>query len=150
MSCIDVTIPPTPRPDKIIYVAAAALYDSDGRVLLAEHMKPDYKGMWEFPGGRIEEGELPEECLVRELREELMVETSVSCLSPLGFASYTYPKFHLVMLLFAVRQWQAMGQGQGGLQVVQPAEGQRVQWVRPSAMRNENLLAADIPLIDLL
>lgn len=150
MSCIDVTVPPVPRPDKIFYVAAAALYDADGRVLLAEHMKPDYKGMWEFPGGRIEDGELPEETLVRELREELMVETSVGCLSPLGFASYTYPKFHLVMLLYAIRQWWGVGQALGGLQVVQPTEGQAVQWVRPSAMRDVNLLAADIPLIDLL
>lgn len=146
MSCIDITLPPPPKTDKIIYVAAAALYDDDGRVLLSEHTKPDWRGYWEFPGGRIEEGERPEAALVRELFEELRVTTSVSCLSPITFASYTYPKFHLIMMVYAVRQWT----GPGGSRTVDPAEGQKVQWAFPKDMRSIKLLPADIPLIDAL
>lgn len=146
MTCIDVTLPAVPKADKIIYVAAAALYDTDGRVLLTEHIKPDWAGYWEFPGGRIEPGERPEEALVRELQEELCVTTSVSCLAPLGFASYTYPKFHLVMLFYAIRQWS----GSDGAAHVSPTEGQRVQWVYPAAMRDIRLLPADVPLINML
>lgn len=146
MSCIDVTVPPAPTNLPVINVAAAALYDADGRVLLAEHIKPDWAGYWEFPGGRIEDGETPEAALVRELKEELDVTTSTSCLSPIGFVSYAYPKFHLVMLLFAIRQWS----GPNGSAQVMPTEGQRVQWAFPLAMRDIKLLPADIPLIPVL
>lgn len=146
MSCIDVTVPPAPVVDKVIYVAAAALYDDDGRVLLSEHIKPDWRGYWELPGGRIEEGERPEAALVRELREELQVETSVSCLSPLTFINYTYPKFHLVMLVYAIRQWS----GPNNSRTVQPTEGQQVQWAFPRDMKNIKLLPADVPLIPIL
>ena len=127
---------------KIILVAAVALIDADGRVLLAQ--RPAGKsmaGLWEFPGGKIEPGETPEAALVRELHEELGIETWNSCLAPLTFASHTYDDFHLLMPLFACRKWNG---------IVQPKEGQTLKWVYPKDFSNYPMPPADIPLIPIL
>jgi 8-oxo-dGTP diphosphatase len=123
-------------------VAAVALIDADGRVLLAQ--RPEGKslaGLWEFPGGKIEPGETPEVALIRELHEELGIETWASCLAPLFFASHSYPDFHLLMPLFACRRWQG---------TVQSREGQKLTWVRGKDLRDYPTPPADIPLIPLL
>ncbi|WP_417600878.1 (deoxy)nucleoside triphosphate pyrophosphohydrolase [Pararhodobacter oceanensis] len=127
---------------KIVYVSAVALIDVDGRVLLAQ--RPGGKpmaGLWEFPGGKIEAGETPEAALIRELHEELGIETWTSCLAPLTFASHSYEDFHLVMPLFACRKWEGM---------VTPREGQELKWVRPKDLRSYPMPAADLPLIPIL
>jgi 8-oxo-dGTP diphosphatase len=127
---------------RIVLVAAVALIDADGRVLLAQ--RPEGKslaGMWEFPGGKVEPGETPEAALIRELREELGIDTWASCLAPLTFASHSYPEFHLLMPLFACRRWQGTPSGR---------EGQALRWVRPAAMRELPMPAADLPLIPIL
>ncbi|PVH29246.1 (deoxy)nucleoside triphosphate pyrophosphohydrolase [Pararhodobacter oceanensis] len=127
---------------KIVYVSAVALIDVDGRVLLAQ--RPEGKpmaGLWEFPGGKIEAGETPEAALIRELHEELGIETWTSCLAPLTFASHSYEDFHLVMPLFACRKWEGM---------VTPREGQELKWVRPKDLRSYPMPAADLPLIPIL
>ncbi|MDO9526417.1 MAG: 8-oxo-dGTP diphosphatase MutT [Gemmobacter sp.] len=127
---------------QIILVAAVALIDPDGRVLLAQ--RPAGKsmaGLWEFPGGKIETGESPEDALIRELSEELGIDTWASCLAPLTFASHTYPDFHLLMPLFACRRWQG---------TPHPREGQTLKWVRPADMRDYPMPPADIPLIPIL
>ncbi|WP_417588027.1 (deoxy)nucleoside triphosphate pyrophosphohydrolase [Pararhodobacter oceanensis] len=127
---------------KIVYVSAVALIDVDGRVLLAQ--RPEGKpmaGLWEFPGGKIEAGETPEAALIRELHEELGIETWTSCLAPLTFASHSYESFHLVMPLFACRKWEGM---------VTPREGQELKWVRPKDLRSYPMPAADMPLIPIL
>ena len=129
-------------PLSLVYVSAVALVDTDGRVLLAQ--RPEGKsmaGLWEFPGGKIEAGETPEQALIREMREELAIDTAMSCLAPIGFASHSYSSFHLVMLLFACRKWAGSPQ---------PIEGGRFQWVRPSELRNHPMPPADLPLIPLL
>ncbi|MXX91656.1 MAG: (deoxy)nucleoside triphosphate pyrophosphohydrolase [Boseongicola sp. SB0665_bin_10] len=126
----------------VVLVSAVALVDPDGRVLLAQ--RPDGKsmaGLWEFPGGKIEDGEAPEAALIRELREELGIETWESCLAPLTFASHAYDDFHLLMPLFACRKWQ-------GAPVSR--EGQNLKWVRPAALRDYPMPPADIPLIPVL
>jgi 8-oxo-dGTP diphosphatase len=126
----------------LLLVAAVALIDADGRVLLAQ--RPPGKslaGLWEFPGGKVEQGESPEAALVRELREELGIDTWESCLAPLTFASHAYEKFHLLMPLFACRRWQG---------IPEPREGQVLAWVRPSAMRDYPMPPADLPLIPIL
>ena len=125
-----------------VLVSAVALIDRDGRVLLAQ--RPEGKsmsGLWEFPGGKIEDGESPEDCLVRELHEELGIETWGSCLAPLTFASHRYDDFHLLMPLFACRKWE-------GIPVAQ--EGQRLAWVRPIELRDYPMPPADKPLIPIL
>jgi 8-oxo-dGTP diphosphatase len=124
---------------KLLLVAAVALVDADGRVLLAQ--RPQGKplaGLWEFPGGKVEPGETPEDCLIRELKEELDVDTEASCLAPLTFASHGYDGFHLLMPLYVCRRFW-------GIPV--PLEGQTLKWVRPSNMRDYPMPPADLPLI---
>jgi 8-oxo-dGTP diphosphatase len=124
---------------KLILVAACALIDADGRVLLAE--RPAGKtmaGLWEFPGGKIEAGERPEQTLIRELNEELGIVVSESCLAPLTFASHAYPDFQLLMPLYVCRRWEGM---------VTAKEGQRLAWVRPNRLRDYAMPPADEPLI---
>ena len=126
----------------IVLVSAVALIDRDGRVLLAQ--RPAGKsmaGLWEFPGGKIEPDETPEAALVRELREELDIETWDSCLAPLTFASHSYDDFHLLMPLFACRKWDG---------IVKPKEGQNLKWVEAKALKDYPMPAADIPLISIL
>lgn len=127
---------------KIVLVAAVALIDRDGRVLLAQ--RPEGKsmaGLWEFPGGKVEAGETPEACLIRELHEELGIGTWESCLAPLTFASHAYDDFHLLMPLFVCRKWEG---------TPQPREGQNLSWARPNALRTYPMPPADIPLIPVL
>ncbi|MCA3507254.1 MAG: 8-oxo-dGTP diphosphatase MutT [Rhodobacter sp.] len=127
---------------KIVLVSAVALIDADGRVLLAQ--RPEGRsmaGLWEFPGGKVEPGETPEAALIRELKEELGIDTWHSCLAPLTFASHAYPEFHLLMPLFACRRWQG---------AATPREGQTLAWVRPAALRDYPMPPADLPLIPVL
>lgn len=127
---------------KIVLVSAVALIDPDGRVLLAQ--RPAGKsmaGLWEFPGGKVEPGETPEAALIRELREELGIDTWQSCLAPLTFASHGYADFHLLMPLFACRRWDGIVQGR---------EAQALVWVRPEKMRDYPMPPADLPLISTL
>lgn len=124
---------------KTILVAACALIDSDGRVLLAQ--RPEAKvmaGLWEFPGGKVEAGERPEESLIRELNEELGIVVKEECLAPLTFASHVYPDFHLLMPLYVCRRWEGFVQGR---------EQQKLKWVRPLELRNYPMPPADEPLI---
>ena len=127
---------------KLVLVSAVALIDPDGRVLLAR--RPEGKsmaGLWEFPGGKVETGEAPEDALIRELDEELGIGTWASCLAPLTFASHRYDDFHLVMPLFACRKWNGQPQSR---------EGQALKWVRPRDMRDYPMPPADLPLIPVL
>lgn len=124
---------------KTLLVAACALIDADGRVLLAQRPKgKSMAGLWEFPGGKVEPGELPEQTVLRELREELSIETDLACLAPYVFASHSYADFHLLMPLFLCRKWRGQ---------VRPTEGQAIVWVRPKDMKKYHMPAADIPLI---
>ena len=123
----------------ILLVAAAALVDGDGRVLVAQREAGKHlAGQWEFPGGKVEVGEAPESALIRELREELGVDTATSCLAPCGFASHDYDEFHLVLLLFACRKWTGRPEGQ---------QGQAVKWVRVPELFALDMPPADRPLI---
>ena len=127
---------------KTVLVSAVALIDPDGRVLLAQ--RPEGKslaGLWEFPGGKVEDGETPEAALIRELREELAIDTWQSCLAPLTFASHSYERFHLLMPLFACRKWQGTPQAQ---------EGQTLKWVHARDLSRYPMPPADIPLIPIL
>jgi len=124
---------------KLVLVAACALVDTDGRVLLAE--RPAGKtmaGLWEFPGGKVEAGERLEDTLIRELKEELGIVVSEPCLAPLTFASYSYPDFHLLMPLYVCRRWEG---------TVAAREGQRLAWVRPNRLRDYKMPPADEPLV---
>ena len=124
---------------KIILVAACALVDADGRVLIAQRPagKP-MAGLWEFPGGKIEVGEAPEQSLIRELQEELGIVVNEACLAPLAFASHAYPDFHLLMPLYVCRRWEG--------QVI-ASEGQALAWVKPNRLRDYEMPPADVPLI---
>jgi 8-oxo-dGTP diphosphatase len=127
---------------KLLLVAACALVDVDGRVLLAQ--RPSGKtlaGLWEFPGGKVEPGETPEETLVRELHEELGIVTQIPCLAPLTFASHSYETFHLLMPLYVCRRFEGIPQAR---------EGQALKWVRPGALRDYPMPPADAPLIPFL
>ncbi|TPK94161.1 (deoxy)nucleoside triphosphate pyrophosphohydrolase [Mesorhizobium sp. B2-4-12] len=127
---------------RLLLVAACALVDADGRVLLAQ--RPQGKqlaGLWEFPGGKVEPGETPEQCIIRELHEEIGIETEIPCLAPLTFASHSYDDFHLLMPLFVCRRFRG---------IAQPREGQALKWVRPKQMRDYPMPPADAPLIPFL
>lgn len=127
---------------KTVLVSAVALIDPDGRILLAQ--RPEGKsmaGLWEFPGGKVESGETPEVALIRELQEELGIDTWESCLAPLTFASHSYDDFHLLMPLFACRKWE-------GTPISK--EDQTLKWARPNELRNYPMPPADIPLIPIL
>jgi 8-oxo-dGTP diphosphatase len=124
---------------KLVLVAACALVDADGRVLLTE--RPAGKsmaGLWEFPGGKIETGERPEDTLIRELKEELGIVVREPCLAPLTFASYGYEDFHLLMPFYVCRRWEG---------IVTAQEGQQLAWVRPNRLRDYKMPPADEPLI---
>ena len=126
----------------ILLVAACALVDTDNRILLAQ--RPEGKslaGLWEFPGGKVEPGETPEETLVRELEEELGIKTKVACLAPLTFASHTYETFHLLMPLYVCRRYEGIPHGR---------EGQAIKWVKSKALRDHPMPPADEPLIPVL
>ncbi len=124
---------------KTVLVAACALVDADGRVLLAQRPagKP-MAGLWEFPGGKIEAGERPEQTLIRELKEELGIVVKEDCLAPLTFASHAYPDFHLLMPLYVCRRWEG---------TVTATEGQQLAWVKPNRLRDYEMPPADVPLI---
>jgi 8-oxo-dGTP diphosphatase len=124
---------------KILLVAACALVDADGRVLIAQ--RPEDKtmaGLWEFPGGKIEKGEQPEQTLIRELKEELGIIVSEACLAPLTFASHSYPDFHLLMPLYVCRRWEG---------TVTALEGQQLAWVKPNRLCDYEMPPADVPLV---
>jgi 8-oxo-dGTP diphosphatase len=124
---------------KVLLVAACALIDPDGRVLIAQ--RPQGKsmaGLWEFPGGKVEAGERPEESLIRELKEELGIDVKEACLAPLTFASHRYPDFHLLMPLYVCRRWEG---------IVRAREEQTLKWVRANALRDYPMPPADEPLI---
>ncbi len=127
---------------RLVLVAACALIDADGRVLLAQ--RPQGKtmaGMWEFPGGKIEQGERPEETLIRELKEELGIDVKEACLAPFAFASHSYDDFHLLMPLYLCRRWDG---------VATAREGQTLNWVRPRDMGKYPMPPADVPLVSQL
>jgi 8-oxo-dGTP diphosphatase len=127
---------------KLLLVAAVALVDADGRVLIAQ--RPEGKqlaGMWEFPGGKVEPGERPEETLIRELHEELGIVVREACLAPLTFASHAYDGFHLLMPLYMCRRWDGFAAAR---------EGQALKWVRPARLRDYPMPPADEPLIPAL
>ena len=127
---------------KLLLVAACALVDPDGRVLIAQ--RPAGKqmgGLWEFPGGKMESGERPEETLIRELSEELGIIVKEECLAPLTFASHSYADFHLLMPLYICRRWEG---------TPQPTEHQAIKWVRPKEMSNYPMPPADMPLVPML
>ena len=135
-----------PRPARsagpVVLVAAVALLDVDGRVLLAR--RPEGKamaGLWEFPGGKVGDGETPEQALIRELAEELGIDTRESCLAPLTFASHAYDDFHLLMPLYVCRIWRGE---------MTPLEGQTLAWVRPARLADYPMPPADIPLVAMI
>ena len=130
---------PRVSPVKLVLVAACALIDSDGRVLLTRRPsgKP-MEGLWEFPGGKMESGERPEDTLIRELREELGIAVKEDCLAPLTFASHAYEEFHLLMPLYVCRRWEG---------IVEAREAQEIAWVRPPRLKDYPMPPADKPLI---
>ncbi len=135
-------MPTTEAEPSLVLVAAAALVDADGRVLIAR--RPHGRsmgGLWEFPGGKVERGETPETALIRELREELGVDVGAHCLAPFAFASHRYPDFHLLMPLYVCRMWTG---------TARPREGQALEWVRPPRLGNYEMPPADRPLVAML
>ena len=124
---------------KLVLVVAVALFDEDNRVLIAQ--RPEGKalaGLWEFPGGKVDPGERPEQALIRELQEELGITVKEECLAPLTFASHAYPDFHLLMPLYVCRRWEG---------TVVAKEGQQLKWVRPNKLRDFPMPPADEPLV---
>lgn len=142
MGCRESLLMPKPvmtRDLPTLLVVAAALIDAEGRVLLAQRPAGKHlAGMWEFPGGKVDAGEVPEYALMRELEEELGIETRPTCYSPIGFTSHSYDEFHLLMPLFACRMWKGE---------VTAREGQALQWRFPREMFSIPMPPADIPLI---
>jgi 8-oxo-dGTP diphosphatase len=137
---VDPPVEPGGKP--LLLVAACALIDIDGRVLLAR--RPEGKklaGLWEFPGGKLNPGETPEAALIRELKEELGIDVSATCLAPFAFASHAYERFHLLMPLYLCRRWKGIPRGR---------EGQALSWVRPAKLTDYEMPPADKPLIPLL
>jgi 8-oxo-dGTP diphosphatase len=133
---------PTTEARPLVLVAAVALVDEDARVLVATRPeKKSMAGLWEFPGGKVEPGETPEACLVRELEEELGIRTKAACLAPLTFASHAYPAFHLLMPLFVCRVWEGEPM---------PLEGQDIRWLRPRELFALPMPEADRPLLPFL
>jgi 8-oxo-dGTP diphosphatase len=127
---------------KLLLVVAAALVDADGRVLLAQRPKgKSLEGLWEFPGGKVDANEAPEDALIRELGEELGIAVKAPCLAPLTFASHAYQEFHLLMPLYVCRKWEGF---------VRPLDGQALKWVRPRDLRLYPMPPADEPLIPYL
>jgi 8-oxo-dGTP diphosphatase len=123
----------------IILVAACALLDADGRVLICK--RPQGKqlaGMWEFPGGKVEKTETPEECLIRELKEELDINVTAACLAPFVFTSHAYESFHLLMPLYLCRRWDGF---------VTAREHEALAWVRPEKLSEYPMPPADVPLV---
>jgi 8-oxo-dGTP diphosphatase len=140
--CWDLPEPGDEPGKPIVLVVAVALVDIDGRVLIAR--RPEGKtmaGLWEFPGGKVADGETPEAALIRELQEELGIDTRQSCLAPIGFASHPYEDFHLLMPLYVCRVWRGE---------ITPREGQEVAWVRPARLADYPMPPADAPLVPLL
>ena len=134
--------PPPLGARPLVLVAAVALIDPDGRVLIAQ--RPPGKsmaGLWEFPGGKVDAGETPEQALVRELKEELGIDTATSCLAPIAFASHGYEAFHLLMPVFACRKWNG---------IARPHEGQVLKWVSPRELSRFSMPPADLPLVAML
>ena len=132
---------PTTAPEQkpILLVAAIALVDPDGRVLIAQRPAGKHlEGLWEFPGGKLRQGETPEAALIRELKEELGIDVAESCLAPLSFASHAYKEFHLLMPLYVCRIWEG---------AVSAREGQQLKWVRPSKLGDWPMPPADAPLV---
>ena len=132
---------PTTAPEQkpFLLVAAIALVDPDGRVLIAQRPAGKHlEGLWEFPGGKLRQGETPEAARIRELKEELGIDVAESCLAPLSFASHAYEEFHLLMPLYVCRIWQG---------AVSAREGQQLKWVRPSKLGDWPMPPADAPLV---
>ena len=126
-------------PSNMLLVAAAALVDSEGRVLICK--RPQGKslaGLWEFPGGKVEPGETPEQCLIRELDEELGITVTHACLAPFVFASHGYESFHLLMPLYLVRRWEGF---------VTAKEHEALAWVKPVNLADYPMPPADAPLV---
>jgi len=126
----------------LLLVSACALVDRDGRVLIAKRpIGRSMAGLWEFPGGKVEPGETPESALIRELFEELGIDTSENCLAPFTFASHTYEEFHLIMPLYICRKWNGS---------IEPKEGQEFKWVKPNRLNEFEMPPADVPLVAML
>ncbi len=122
----------------LMLVVAGAVLDRDGRVLIAQRPEgKSHAGLWEFPGGKVEDGETPEQALTRELREELLIEPCDHCLQPFSFASFDYPDMHLLMPLFLCREWDG---------IARPQDGQAIKWVWPSKLNDVNWVPADVDL----
>ncbi|MDA9643111.1 (deoxy)nucleoside triphosphate pyrophosphohydrolase [bacterium] len=127
---------------KIVTVSAAAMVDVDNKVLIAQRQKDKFmKDYWEFPGGKLEDGELPNECLIREIREELNIDISDSCFTPITFTTFDYPNFSVIIFLYICREWEG---------VIQANEGQSLKWCRPNDLFKIKMLPADISLISYL
>ena len=128
-----------PAKKPLLLVAAAALVDNDGRVLIAKRpIGKSMAGLWEFPGGKVESGETPEECLIRELEEELGIKVTGPCLAPFVFTSHGYESFHLLMPLFLIRRWEGF---------VTAREHEAIAWVKPDRLGDYPMPPADEPLV---